>query len=468
MLTIYDQAHQGRRNFLRVGLGGLAGTLATGTPNEVTSNALAATSVENAVATGKSVIFLFMHGGPSQIETFDPKMTAPREIRSATGEVATTLPGITFGGTFPRLAQLMDKMAIVRSFATGDGAHNIKPVVARETSGANIGSYLARVIGTNHPVSGMPTNVALFPRAVEPESQPAQKQFGNFTDAGKLGSAYAPFMPGGEGQFQDDLKLKIGMDRLDHRRELLAALDGMHRNLESEERASSLDRLRAQTYATLLGGVADAFDLSKEDAKTLARYDTAPLMQPDDIRRKWNNHKYYVDNVRTLGKLLLMARRLCERGCGFVTVTTNFVWDMHADANNAGMEEGMNYMGAPFDYAVSALIEDVFARGLENDILLVATGEMGRTPRINKRGGRDHWGRIAPLLLSGGGLNMGQVIGQSNRDASEPQSNKYDIKNLLATIYQTQYDVGELRLQPGLPADFLRAANSWEPIRELF
>ena len=124
-----------------------------------------------------------------------------------------------------------------------------------------------------------------------------------------------------------------------------------------------------------------------------------------------------MDNAKSLGKLLLLARRLCERGCGFVTVTTNFVWDMHSDVNNAPVGEGMGYMGRPFDHAVSAFLEDLEARGLSDKVLLVCCGEMGRTPKLNKAGGRDHWGGLAPLLLAGGGLKMGQVIGQSDRHA---------------------------------------------------
>ena len=127
----------------------------------------------------------------------------------------------------------------------------------------------------------------------------------------------------------------------------------------------------------MLGGVGDAFDLSREDPKVVARYDTAPLVQPNQIGKQWNNYNNYVDNARTLGKLMLMARRLCERGCGFVTVTTNFVWDMHADVNNATIQEGMRYCGLPFDHAVSTFLEDVEERGLSDDILLVACGEMG-------------------------------------------------------------------------------------------
>jgi uncharacterized protein (DUF1501 family) len=174
-----------------------------------------------------------------------------------------------------------------------------------------------------------------------------------------------------------------------------------------------------------------------------------------------------VDNAKALGKLLLLARRLCERGCGFVTVTTNFVWDMHADVNNAGVVEGMRYMGGPLDHALSAFLEDVAARGLSERILLVACGEMGRTPRINKNGGRDHWGNLAPLLLAGGGLRMGQVIGQSDRQAGEPQSDPVRIENLVATILHTLFDVGAVRLIPGLPREIAQTMTGWEPIAAL-
>ena len=170
-------------------------------------------------------------------------------------------------------------------------------------------------------------------------------------------------------------------------------------------------------------------------ARTLARYDTAPLVRPENIDKKWKNYNNYVDNAKSLGKLLLLARRLCERGCGFVTVTTNFVWDFHADVNNAGAEEGMRYMGAPLDHALSAFIEDVEARGLSEKILLVTCGEIGRTPKVNSKGGRDHWGNLAPLLLTGGGLKMGQVIGESTEKVEVPKSKPIGPQDLMATVF---------------------------------
>ena len=456
MLTFHDQS---RREFLRLGSLAMGGAAVS---SFLSLEAQAA--VKSAVLTGKSVIFLFMHGGPSQIETFDPKMNMPSEIRSATGEVSTKLPGVTFGGTFPKLAQVADKLSIVRSFTTGNGNHDIKPIVGKDTFEANLGSLYARVAGTSHPNTGLPNNVALFPRAVDPERMERIKNFGRFDSTGEIGAAYAPFIPGAGGDLQENMKLKLPMERVGDRQSLLASLDAARWVLDSSSNAGKIDSLRTQAFDTILGGAADAFDLSKEDPQTVARYDTAPLVKPQDISKKWNNYERYVDNAMTLGKLLLMARRLCERGVGFVTVTTNFVWDMHADNNNAGVDEGMRYMGLPFDHAVSALIEDIHNRGLENDILLVCCGEMGRNPRINARGGRDHWGALAPLLLSGGGLNMGQVIGQSKRDASQPLASPQTIQNLLATILHTQFHVGELRLQPELPGDLTRTMASWDPI----
>ena len=461
MLSFWDRdSRRRRRDFLQVGGLGLGGLQLA---NLLQSKADAA-PLSSPIVKDKAVIFLFLHGGPSQTETFDPKMTAPVGIQSATGEVQTSIPGITFGGTFPRLAAVADKLSIVRSFVTGDGNHDIKPIVCRDTLNANLGSLYARVAGTNRYGSGLPTNVALFPKAVVESAQPAVKQFGDFTSAGKLCNCYKPFVPGAQGEAQDNMRLQFDRSRLDDRRHLLQQLDLIRRNMDQTGSLSGLDRIQQQAFETIVGGVADAFDLSKEDPKTIERYDTCSLLRPDDINRKWNNHKNYVDNIQSLGKLLLLARRLCEAGCGFVTVTTNFVWDMHSDVNNAGIEEGMGYMGLPLDHALSAFIEDMYQRGLDDKIMLIACGEMGRTPRINARGGRDHWGGLAPLLITGGSLNMGQVIGQSTRDAGEAASTPVKIPNLISTVLHSVFDVGQLRLMPGVPRELTQQLINADPI----
>jgi hypothetical protein len=460
MLTFFDSnARWGRRDFLRVGslaLGGwtLPQWLAAQSPSG------------ESLIKDRSVIFLFLHGGPSQTETFDPKMDGPAEVRSATGELSTRTAGVTFGGTFSHLAAVSDKFSVVRSFTTGDGNHDIKPVVGRDTAGANLGSIYARVAGANHPRTGMPRNCALFPRAVDASTQPATMNFGKFGATGPLGSAYAPFVPGDSSDLQTAMQLTLPRERLDDRRTLLTGLDRIKRDVEARL-LDGADRFQTQAFETIVGGVASAFDLSHEDPSVVARYDTAPLVRPDQISKKWNNYNNYVDNAKTLGKLLLLARRLCEQGCGFVTVTTNFVWDMHSDVNNAGVEEGMQYMGIPLDHALSAFIEDVESRGLRDKILLVACGEMGRTPKINSRGGRDHWGGLAPLLLYGGGLKMGQVVGQSTRDAGEPASAPVRPPQLIATLMHSLLDLGQLRVTRGIPAEVSRVITGAEPIQEL-
>src|SRR5262249_19502571 len=288
MLTIFDRNPLSRRAFLRVGslaLGGL--TL----PGLLTARARAA-EVKRLVK-DKSVIFLFLHGGPTQTETFDPKMSAPDGVRSVTVQSPAKLPGVTVAPTVPRLAAFADKLAIVRSYVPGDANHDIKPVVGRDSFGSNLGAVYARVAGMNHPTTGLPTNVTLFPRSVEPKSQTAQLGFGKWSDTGPFGTAYAPFDPSGGGSLQKDMKLAIPMDRLTERRQILSQLDRVRWTLQDRKQLEGMDRVREQAFSTIVNGVADAFDLTKESEKTVARYDTAPLVRPENINKKWNNYKFY-------------------------------------------------------------------------------------------------------------------------------------------------------------------------------
>jgi len=466
MLTFSDHCQGSsrlqRRDFLRIGGLGLGGL---GLSDLMALKSLAAS--KKSLLKDKSVIFLFMHGGPSQFETFDPKMDAPSEIRSVTGEIKTKLPGVTFGGTFERLAKLADKFSIVRSFVTGDAVHDIKTIVGKDTMKANLGSLYSRMAGPLRISSAMPTNVALFPQAVSAMAGPVIKQFGDFTSSGELGATYQPFVPGAGSGAQADMTLSMPQNRLDDRRTLLASLDQWKRTMDGSQSVAGMAEFQTLAFDVLRRGVSDAFDLSKEDPRLIARYDTAALLPKDRISAQWNNREHYADNAATLGKLLLMARRLCERGCGFVTVTTSFVWDMHADNNNAPCRTGMDYVGRPFDHAVSALIEDIESRGLSEKIMLVCCGEMGRSPKINVKGGRDHWGGLAPLMIYGGGLKMGQVIGQSARNGGEPASEPITIPDLIATIMHTLVDVGEARVTDGLPPSLLSVLTRGEPIRGL-
>ncbi len=495
MLTFQDQFWRGgrwhRRQFLQAGalaLGGLSlsdtlGVRAAAAGGDVADRAAGSSGggqgMPGVRAIGadrgapsnplkdRSVIFLFMHGGPSQFETFDPKMDAPSHVRSATGEIPTTLPGITFGSTFERLAKLAHKFSIVRSFATGDGNHDIKPIVGVDTLQANLGSLYSSIAGPSRPDSAMPTNIALFPRSVEPKAQDAVREFGNFEGTGDLGRAFAPFVPGAGGDLQQNLRINLPEGRFHDRQALLKSVDQWRRWMDDRAAVEEFGGLQQKAFELLHRGVFDAFDLSREDPRWIERYDTAALLPRSRIDPRWKNIEHYATNALTLGRQLLLARRLCERGAGFVTVTTSFIWDMHADVNNAPMTVGMDYVGRPFDHAVSAFIEDVEARGLSDKILLVCCGEMGRTPTINKDGGRDHWGNLAPLLVYGGGLKMGQVIGQSSRDGGEPASQPITLKDLIATVMHSLMDVGQARLLPGVSQRVIEAITRGEPIRGL-
>lgn len=447
-----------RRELLSIGALGLGGlTLAS------LLNRQAWASDSASALTGKSVIFLFQQGGPSQLETFDPKPDAPTGTRTVTGVTRTSIPGVQFGSTMSQLAKLADKLTVVRSFQTGNAGHNIKPIVSSHSNDANIGAHYARVAGATNAATGSPTTAVLYPAAVDPEAPPPQAR-GDLLATGNYGASYAPFVPGAGGQLQQDMQLTLDRDRfLNDRRAVLQGLDRLSRAADINGQLEATDDIRRQAYQVLLGdGVRSALDLSLEDRATLAMYDTGPISKPG----AWNHVRrgtagYYDSQSRNIGKLLLMARRLCEAGCGFVTIHAGYagVWDMHADGNNLNMTDGMNAVGRSFDHAVAAFIRDLESRGLQDQIMLVTTGEMGRTPRINKRGGRDHWSRLAPLLIYGGGAPAGKIVGQSTRDAGEPATDAVGPAHLISTILRTVIDPAVLRLFPEFPDAIGKLAN---------
>jgi hypothetical protein len=468
MLSIFDQRPGcSRREFLRIGTLGLGGLTL---PHLLGARALADGS--KSITTDKSVIFLFLFGGPPQFETFDPKMSAPDGVRSVTGEMATSLPGVTFGSSFPKLAKRAKKLAVVRSYVPGReiSNHVISPIVhQRETAGACLGAIYSRMAGMTNPANGMPTNAALFPPSVDAGCKPVRFDFGNFLATGPVGSAFAPFVPGGGSTLQENVRLNMARDRVGDRRRLLTQLDDIQRQIDTSGAMDAMDGIRSQAFDVILRGAADSFDLSRESDKTIARYDTAGLVRPETISKKWTeSYQAYIDHGKSLGKLLLLARRLCERGCGFVMVNTGFVWDMHGVAGvHAGVEEGMRYVGPPLDHAVSAFLDDLEARGLSDKILLVMCGEMGRTPKLSELAGRNHWGNLGPLVLAGGGLEMGQVIGRSTANGGEPADNPVTMRNLVGTIMHTLFDVGKLRLRPDAGNDVAKVITESEPIKQL-
>ena len=467
MLSILANNRQcSRRELLSIGSLGFGGfTLANLLAREKVGAA-----VQDHVVRGKSVIFLLQHGGPTQFETFDPKLDVPDGIRTVGGVTRTSIPGVTFGSTMSDIARHAHRLAIVRSYSTGSGAHSNRPLISKSSLGANIGSLYSRIAGATNPQTGMPTNITLFPNSIDPDALGPDERFGKFSATGSLSKTCEPFAPGGGSMLQDNMKLILPEGRFDDRRGLLRSLDKLRRELDSSGALEGVDKFRQQAISMVLKGAADAFNLDNEDPRTLARYDTAHFVDETrfaDKKNGKNERRWYQNNSQTLGRLLLLARRLCESGCRFVTVATRFVWDMHGDQNNLGVERGMEAVGRPFNRAVSAFIEDCEARGLSDDILLVSTGEMGRTPKINKSGGRDHWGRLTPLMLYGGGITAGQVIGKSERDGGQPAVDPYNSDHLVSTILHTLFDMGELRVEQGLPAELTRMISNGTPISGL-
>ena len=478
MLTIFDPrpAHNcegfQRREFLRIGALGAMGSamgsaMGMAVPGLTGSHALAMDKVKE-YATGKSVVFLFLGGGPSHIELFDPKLTAPSEFHSITGEVKTAHSGITFGGTFPQLAKLADKFSIVRSFQSKNGGHEyVSVTTAGNPSKAALGALYTRVAGTNHPQTGAPLHTLVLPEAVAPDEFEIGRNFETghlpgLTQPGSLGSNFEAFSPSGGGPLQQNMELAIPAEQFADRRSVLSNLDRMRRKMDAGGRIDGVDKLQQQAYEVITRGVAEAFDLSQENPQTVARYDTSHCFKNSQVQR-WGDMRR---STNLLGRQMLLARRLVEAGTGFITVS-DCGWDMHSNGNSPKGLGGMYWLGPQADHAVAAFIEDCEARGLRDKVLLVVTGEMGRTPRINNNGGRDHYGELTPLLVYGGGLNMGQVIGQSDSNASKPATEPYNPTHLMSTIMHTLFDLGELRLDPSLPRDVANIVQSGEPILPL-
>ena len=377
-----------RRNFLQVGSLGVAGLTL---PNLLRAEESAAVPMKN-----KSVIWVWLGGGPTHVETFDPKMDAPREYRSTTGECKTPIPGVSIGGTYPKLAQQMKNMAIVRSFAHGNSSHGSGTTWVmtgyndRTKMRPSMGSIIAKAKGTAHPVTGLPSYVRIG---------------GIGSDGpGWLGTRFQALSP--SGQARKNMELAVDASRFESRRGLLDSIDVINRKVDRSGQMEGLDGFEQQAFDLVLGSAKDAFDIKKEDPKVRARYG------------------------KGLGEQLLLARRLTGAGSRFVNIQYGG-WDMHGKIQNA-----MNRRSPQMDQGLSALIEDLKQSGQIDNTLLVVTGEFGRTPRVNKNAGRDHWGRLCTLMLAGGGLRMGQVIGKSSPKLEDPAERHITPQDMLATVLQ--------------------------------
>src|SRR5262245_47241292 len=345
----------------------------------------------------KSCILVWLDGGPSHLETFDLKPDAPSEVRGPFKPISTAVPGIQLCELLPNTARVADRIAVVRSVTSPLGEHGLANHYLmtgyKPSPVLDYPSYGAVVSHTRGGRPTLPTYVAV------PDYRPT-------AGSGFLGAAARPFAVGGDPAKPDfrvrDLDFYPGVtaDRVERRRAFVSRLDQFQRATEADPPAA--DPEFEQAYRLVTSPEAKrAFDLSAEPPAVRARY-----------------------GPRTIGQSCLLARRLVERGVGFVTVN-NVGWDTHGDLV-LRLKEG--YTGAKvgvgliptFDLAFAALVGDLADRGLLDETLVVAMGEFGRTPKINTQGGRDHWPRVFSVALAGGGVKGGQVVGASDRVGESP------------------------------------------------
>jgi hypothetical protein len=395
-----------RRNFLKIGALGLGGL--------ALPDLLRAESNAGLRKGHKAVIMIFLPGGPSHQDIFDLKMNAPSEIRGEFKPIPTNVPGIQICELLPKLAKLIDKTAIIRSIvgATGDhyavqcltGRSHVNPPAGGWPC---MGSVLAKVEGAVDPA--MPPFVGLSPKM-------GHMPWADAGQPGFLGAAYAPFKPDGNGK-ADMILNGITLDRLADRRALLKSFDSFRRDVDSSGLMNGLDSFNEQAFGMLTSNkVLEALDIEKEDSKIREMYGKGDPKNRDDGAPKLMEH-------------FLMARRLVEAGARCVTLAFSR-WDHHGD-NFGALRQDLPLL----DQGLSALITDIYQRGLDKDVSVVVWGEFGRTPTINKDGGRDHWPRVSCALVTGGGMKLGQVIGSTDRLGGEAVERPVQFGEVFATLY---------------------------------
>jgi hypothetical protein len=441
MLTLLGPHHRycdglSRRSFLQVG--GLA-------VGGLTLPALLRAEAESGTrSSNRSVIMVYLTGGLSHQDSFDLKPNAPAEVRGEFKPIATDVPGIQISELLPRLARCTSRLALIRSLVGLADEHSSFQNMTGFTMGTtqregkpHAGSVIAKVLGPRDP--SVPAFLDLFPTM--------QHKPYNSPSAGFLGRACAPVKLDG-GDLQAMKLQSLTPDQLGDRRRLLEATDRFRRAADTV--GGSMDVCYQRAFDVLTSRrLVDALDVTREPHKVRERYGQGSPQHQGDGAPLWNDQ-------------LLMARRLIEAGARCVTVAYGF-WDTH----------GQNFRHLrgnlpTFDQGISALVEDLTIRGLDRDVTLVVWGEFGRTPKINKDAGRDHWSRVNGALLAGGGLKVGQVIGGTDPTAAEARDTPLHYHDVLATIYQSLGIDPHAMVQDvsGRPAPIL--PSTARPIERLF
>jgi hypothetical protein len=397
----------------------------------------------------KAIIHVYLSGGLAHQDSFDLKPDAPAEIRGEFNPIETCVPGVRVCELLPKLAGVMDRLTLIRSIVGLRDEHSSfhtltgYPMdVARREGRPNFGSFVARALGPTDPV--VPPFVDLFPTM--------QHRPYNIPGPGLLGAPFAGVTADGE----DLANMKprfLSLDQLGSRRQLLDCFDGLRREAEAGGGPGTdidqMDTAYGRAFEVLSSSrIVEALDLEREDPAVRDRYGRGSSTHQGDGAPLWNDQ-------------LLMARRLIEAGVRCVTVAYGF-WDTHG-GNFSHLKGNL----PQFDTGISALVEDLYARGLDRDVTLAVWGEFGRTPKINKDAGRDHWAPVNGVLLSGGGLPTGQVIGSTDKLGAYADDRPIHFHDVLATLY-TRLGIDpsvQIRNLSDRPIPLLSADA--RPIREL-
>jgi uncharacterized protein (DUF1501 family) len=394
----------------------------------------------------KAVICFWLDGGPTNHETWDPKPEAPSEYRGPFDAIQTSVPGIELCELFPRTAQVMDKLSVIRSVYHNNGDHfaaahwmwtgyHGSSAARLEAMYPSVGSIISKTRGANQP--GMPAFVSV-PQAMTVGRRPG------YQGSAFMGVAYNPFDVGADpnsSRFRvQNVNLPNGVtvDRTMDRQSLISGLDRFRRDTDTGGLMEGMDTFNQRAFDMITGERArKAFDINREDPRTRDRYGRTGT-----------------------GQGTLLARRLVEAGVSFVTVHAGG-WD-----NHSGIEAAMKRHATYLDPAISSLVSDLDQRGMMDDVIVMVMGEFGRTPRVNGGAGRDHWGNLMSVLIGGGGLQSGIVVGESDDKGTRPIKRAVRPAHVLHTIYrQMGVDPGIAHINhAGRPIPIL---SDGEPIREL-
>ena len=401
-----------RRNFLRIGTLGLGGL--------TLPQLLKAESASGSRRSTKSVIMIYLVGGAPHQDMFDLKPLAPKEVAGPWRPIETNVPGFEICEAFPQLAGMADKFSVIRSLVGNQADHDAiqvfnghHPRQPKPSGGwPQFGSMVSKVLGPADRAT--PPFISLcYPCTHGPYNEPGP---------GFLGAAQSPFRP--MGPTRDDMILNgVTLERLGDRRSLMRSFDHFRREADGTRMMEGMDHFAEQAMGLLTSSrLAEALDLSKEDPRTVARYGTG-------------NPKVFMDGngAPRVPQSLLMARRLIEAGARVVTLNYS-KWDWHGGSYNTIFKREEEEFPI-FDQCVSALLEDLHQRGLDQDCSVIIVGEFGRTPKISSIVGRDHWPQVNCALLAGGGMKHGQVIGATDRLAGEAVARPVTFGEIYATLF---------------------------------